>query len=52
MSFKVGRLILEGPPMWTCDNRPKYYRDKLHYPSDLTDAFDASGQTWRAKAKS
>ena len=23
--------------MWTCENRPKYNRDKLHYPSDLTD---------------
>ena len=37
MRFKVGGLILEGPPMWTCENRPKYNRDKLHYPSDLTD---------------
>jgi hypothetical protein len=35
--FKVGGLILEGPPMWTCENRSKYNRDKLHYPSDLTD---------------
>jgi transposase len=33
----VGGLILEGPPMWTCENRSKYNRDKLHYPSDLTD---------------
>jgi transposase len=24
--------------MWTSDNRPKYNRDKLRYPSDLTDA--------------
>jgi transposase len=23
--------------MWTSDNRPKYNRDKLRYPSDLTD---------------
>jgi Putative transposase of IS4/5 family (DUF4096) len=23
--------------MWTCENRAKYNRDKLHYPSDLTD---------------
>ena len=23
--------------MWTCENRPKYNHDKLHYPSDLTD---------------
>ena len=25
-------------PMWTADNRPRYNRDKLRYPSDLTDA--------------
>lgn len=24
--------------MWTTENRPKYNRDKLRYPSDLTDA--------------
>jgi transposase len=24
--------------MWTTENRPKYDRDKLRYPSDLTDA--------------
>ena len=24
--------------MWTSENRPKYNRDKLRYPSDLTDA--------------
>ena len=23
--------------MWTADNRPRYNRDKLRYPSDLTD---------------
>jgi transposase len=23
--------------MWRCENRPKYNRDKLRYPSDLTD---------------
>src|SRR5450631_2743145 len=23
--------------MWTSENRPKYNRDKLRYPSDLTD---------------
>jgi len=23
--------------MWTCENRAKYNRDKLRYPSDLTD---------------
>jgi len=22
--------------MWTSENRPKYNRDKLRYPSDLT----------------
>ena len=24
--------------MWTSENRPRYNRDKLRYPSDLTDA--------------
>jgi transposase len=24
--------------MWTMENRPRYNRDKLRYPSDLTDA--------------
>jgi len=24
--------------MWTTENRPRYTRDKLRYPSDLTDA--------------
>ena len=24
--------------MWTADNCPRYNRDKLRYPSDLTDA--------------
>ena len=23
--------------MWTAENRPRYSRDKLRYPSDLTD---------------
>ena len=23
--------------MWTTENRPRYNRDKLRYPSDLTD---------------
>lgn len=27
----------EGPRMWTSKNRAKYNRDKLRYPSDLTD---------------
>ena len=27
----------EGPPMWTSKNRALYNRDKLRYPSDLTD---------------
>ncbi len=27
-----------GPPMWTSENRTKYDRAKLRYPSDLTDA--------------
>jgi transposase len=24
--------------MWTTENRPRYNRDRLRYPSDLTDA--------------
>src|SRR5712691_2552653 len=35
--FKGGGLIRGGPPMWTLENRPKYKRDHLRYPSDLTD---------------
>jgi len=23
--------------MWTTENRPRYNRDRLYYPSDLTD---------------
>jgi transposase len=38
MWFKGCSLILEGLPMWTSENRAKYDRDKLRYPSDLTDA--------------
>ena len=26
--------------MWTAENRPRYNRDKLRYPSDLTDAMN------------
>ncbi len=26
-----------GLPMWTQENRPRYNRDHLRYPSDLTD---------------
>lgn len=28
---------IPGPPMWTNENRSKYNRDHLRYPSDLTD---------------
>src|ERR1700694_2459189 len=35
--FLGGCLIRGGPPMWTSENRLKYNRDKLRYPSDLTD---------------
>jgi hypothetical protein len=31
-------LIREELPMWTSENRARYDRDKLRYPSDLTDA--------------
>jgi putative transposase len=27
----------EALPMWTKENRPRYNRDHLRYPSDLTD---------------
>jgi transposase len=30
------RFVLEVP-MWTAENRPRYNRDKLRYPSDLSD---------------
>jgi len=33
-----GSLIREELPMWTSENRARYDRDKLRYPSDLTDA--------------
>jgi type IV secretory pathway VirD2 relaxase len=33
--------------MWTLENRPKYNRDHLRYPSDLTDEEWAAG--WRAR---
>ena len=44
--------------MWTTKNRPRYDRDKLRYPSDLTDeewsldrATDTTGQTRRPQAR-
>jgi len=30
------RFVLEVP-MWTAENRPRYNRDKLRYPSDLSE---------------
>ena len=43
--------------MWTTENRPKYNRDKLRYPSDLTDdewshigAAHSAGQSMAAQA--
>jgi hypothetical protein len=37
--LKSGGLILgEPPPMWTTENRARYDRNHLRYPSDLTDA--------------
>jgi transposase len=35
--FKGGGLVLGRPPMWTQENRRRYDRSKLRYPSDLTD---------------
>jgi putative transposase len=31
-------LLFEELPMWTVENRVRYNRDQLRYPSDLTDA--------------
>jgi hypothetical protein len=28
---------LEGPSIWTQENRPRDNRDHLRYPSDMTD---------------
>ena len=43
--------------MWTAENRPRYNRDTLRYPSDLTDEEWAhieplipAGQAWRRQA--
>jgi hypothetical protein len=30
-------LIRLRCPVWTTENRPRYNRDRLRYPSDLTD---------------
>lgn len=39
-SFVIQRgfLIFEGPGMWTKENRTRYDRSKLRYPSDVTEA--------------
>src|SRR3981189_248003 len=37
MCFKGCGLIRGGSPMWTSQNRGRYDRSKLRYPSDLTD---------------
>jgi hypothetical protein len=41
--------------MWTTENRPRYDRDRLRYPSDLTDAEwqhskRCGDDTWRCGA--
>ena len=33
----IQRCYSEGPPMWTNENRARYDRSHLRYPSDLTD---------------
>ena len=38
ISREAVRFIGEPPPMWTNENRARYDRDRLRYPSDLTDA--------------
>ena len=35
--IQEGRLGWGGPPMWTKENRGRYDRSRLRYPSDLTD---------------
>jgi hypothetical protein len=37
LCFKSGGPDSEGPPMWTNENRGRYDRSRLRYPSDLTD---------------
>ena len=44
--------------MWTTENRPRYDRDRLRYPSDLTDEewslvelLISSGQAWRSQTR-
>src|ERR1017187_9003469 len=37
LCFKGGGPDSEGPPMWTNENRGRYDRSLLRYPSDLTD---------------
>ena len=44
--------------MWTTENRPRYDRDRLRYPSDLTDEewslvdrSNSSGQAWRSQTR-
>jgi transposase len=32
-----GLILWEPPAMWTCENRGRYDRGRLRYPSDLTD---------------
>jgi hypothetical protein len=36
--FKKGGSLWGRPPMWTPENRGRYDRSKLRYPSDLTEA--------------
>jgi len=35
----IASVVPESPDtaMWTTENRPRYNRDRLYYPSDLTD---------------
>ena len=37
LCFKGGDLKRTEPAMWTTENRARYKRDTLRYPSDLTD---------------
>jgi len=38
--IQLSGLILGGLPVWTQENRPRYNRDHLRYPSDLTEDWE------------
>jgi hypothetical protein len=59
LAFKSGGLIRGGHRCWTPQNRKRYDRSQLRYPSDLTDdewarvrSFDPAGQARRQQTHS